>query len=486
MLTLEMELLTGAYRAALPDGSGAEWPPHPERVFSALVQAWADGGCDPGERVALEWLEAQAPPAIEASASEDTWVRDAPVVYVPPNDPRGDEVEVLPERRRRQARDFCARIAADTTVRLRWRAEAPPHERLALERLASRIASVGHSASFVRCAFRQDDSPIDCARTWLPDDGGSEPVRVVYQGRLADLERWYSSDGKPQERPRSRSIARYRGPTEPAADVPSSTFGGVEDWFVFEGVGGLAPDIVAFAHVARRVRDALMSLGPQPPPELLSGHAANGEPSQRPHVAVVPLANVGTPYATGDLLGFAVVLPRACDAVERRAVLGAIATFAKLGSEDERARLQLTERAVWLLSRAPSAARTSLRPARYCRASRAWASVLPVVLDRFPDHGDVLDEARTIATACRNIGLPEPVAIELHKHAAIQGAPPAYLSRARGRRPSWSFSHGSKLRDRPRRHVVVRFEEPVRGPVVLGAGRYQGFGLCLPVEGAES
>ncbi len=59
MLTLEIELLTGVYRAALPDGSSAEWPPHPERVFSALVQAWADGGCDSQERAALEWIEKQ-------------------------------------------------------------------------------------------------------------------------------------------------------------------------------------------------------------------------------------------------------------------------------------------------------------------------------------------------------------------------------------------------------------------------------------------
>ena len=46
MLALEIELLTGAYRASLVDGSAAEWPPHPERVFSALAQSWGDGGCD--------------------------------------------------------------------------------------------------------------------------------------------------------------------------------------------------------------------------------------------------------------------------------------------------------------------------------------------------------------------------------------------------------------------------------------------------------
>jgi CRISPR-associated protein Csb2 len=44
MLALKIELLTGVYRASLPDNSRSEWPPHPERVFSALVQAWGDGG----------------------------------------------------------------------------------------------------------------------------------------------------------------------------------------------------------------------------------------------------------------------------------------------------------------------------------------------------------------------------------------------------------------------------------------------------------
>ena len=69
MLVLEIEFLTGLYRASLPDGSGAEWPPHPERIFSALVQAWGDGGRRDGERAALEWLETRPPPMIEADPS---------------------------------------------------------------------------------------------------------------------------------------------------------------------------------------------------------------------------------------------------------------------------------------------------------------------------------------------------------------------------------------------------------------------------------
>jgi CRISPR-associated protein Csb2 len=80
MLTLELELLSGVYRAALPDGSSVEWPPHPERIFSALAQAWGDGGCDPGERRALAWLEQQTPPMIDADPSDQVSIRDSPIV----------------------------------------------------------------------------------------------------------------------------------------------------------------------------------------------------------------------------------------------------------------------------------------------------------------------------------------------------------------------------------------------------------------------
>ena len=40
MLAIEFELLTGRYAAtAHNDRSRAEWPPHPARIFSALVAA---------------------------------------------------------------------------------------------------------------------------------------------------------------------------------------------------------------------------------------------------------------------------------------------------------------------------------------------------------------------------------------------------------------------------------------------------------------
>jgi CRISPR-associated protein Csb2 len=479
MLVLEIELLTGVYRAALPDGSGAEWPPHPERVFSALAQAWADGGSDPGERAALAWLERQRPPSIDGDGPEDWAERASPSVFVPPNDSRGDEIAVLPDRRRRQSRPFRAAIPVTPLVTFAWPQAVPSAaDRAALIALARRVASLGHSSSLVRCAFIEG-SLVKNDRTWEPAVEGRLPLRVPHPGRLDDLERWH----KLGERPRAGVTARYQPPgfvEKPAP--PHSVFGDGREWFVFEDAGGFRPDLLGFAQVAKRVRDSLMALGPQPVPELLSGHTTNGAATTNPHVAVVPLANVGWEHANGDLLGFAVVLPRATAASIRTDIMKALAVFSRIDrGEEGRAELRFGESGVWTLEHIATPVRSSLKPARWCATACTWASATPVLLDRFPEHGDVEEEAHLIASACRNIGLPEPVAIEIHKHPAVRGAPSAYPARGARRRPDWSFPPGAKFADRPRRHVVLRFTDAVAGPVILGAGRFHGLGLCLPL-----
>lgn len=486
MLVLEIELLTGVYRAALPDGSGAEWPPHPERVFSALAQAWGDGGCDPRERAALEWLERQGPPSIDADGPHDCTERSAPTVFVPPNDSRGGDIRVLPDRRRRQARLFRASIPRIPLVRLAWpEAVPPPAEQKALTVLAQRVASLGHSASLVRCAFIEEVQASE-ERYWKPSGEGAVSLRVPHPGRFDELVRWIEAD----ERPRTGATARYRPPGEVGhVEAPASVFGGRDEWFVFESEGAAPVDLLAFAHVAQRVRDCLMTHAEPPVPEALSGHTADGSPTARAHVAVVPLANVGWEHATGDLLGFAVVLPRELArngprGKERTGITHALSAFAPVdaGEAAERTLIKLGAAGVWPVTHAVAPSRLSLRPDRWCGKSETWASATPVLLDRFPDHGAVEEEARLVATACRNIGLPEPVTIELHKYSAVNGAHSAYPARGDRRRPDWSFPHGTKFANRPRRHVVLRFVEPVSGPVILGAGRFRGFGLCLPIK----
>ena len=87
MLAIEFELLTGRYAAtAHNDRSRAEWPPHPARIFSALVAAHYEGRdpC-PRERAALEWLERQQAPSMDVPLDGIAF-RDVKSVYVPIND----------------------------------------------------------------------------------------------------------------------------------------------------------------------------------------------------------------------------------------------------------------------------------------------------------------------------------------------------------------------------------------------------------------
>jgi len=86
MLAIAVELLSGRYTATqFNDRNRPEWPPHPARLFSAMVAAWADNDDpDPAERSALRWLEEQDPPSIHCG---ERYSRSVVTHFVPVNDP---------------------------------------------------------------------------------------------------------------------------------------------------------------------------------------------------------------------------------------------------------------------------------------------------------------------------------------------------------------------------------------------------------------
>jgi CRISPR-associated protein Csb2 len=504
MLALEIEYLTGvAVAASAYDRATAEWPPHPDRVFSALVCAWAERGEDDEERKALEWLEALDPPQIAAPPAGRRQVVD---VFVPPNDMRVTgksgqpfpkdaraQLAVLPAmRRNRQPRQFPAAPLPDDvpTVHLVWpqvSSDEVARHRAALDRVARSVVCLGHSSSLVRMALVDEAHPPISHR---PGDGGRTLLRRPYVGRLQELVAGFASASK--ERPFWPSRApttAYRETTEESLDVaPSSVFG--EEWIVLEDAGGDAPALEAFAIVAKSLRDALMSHADDPVPELLSGHAADGSPSRDPHLAIVPLADVGWRYSGGRLMGVGLVLPRAFehqlrDLPERRATLRAIAQFSVSEGRDAGA-LKLGLYGVWRLHRDPQPEAQSLSPWRYLRAGRRWATATPFVFDRFPKDKDGQDAGSIVTQACINIGLPPPIEVELHKHSAFRGAPSARRHHGEPAIAGYRFPRDSALAQRPLRHLVLTFEQPVRGPVIVGAGRFQGLGLCLPLPDENS
>lgn len=476
-LVLEIEFLAGVSFAAVgPESPVPDWPPQPDRIFSALVATWAAHGQDRQEAEALEWLEALPPPRIHASESEP---RTAVTVYVPPNDPRSDKQKnargVLPALRNRQPRRFPAARPHDPVVRLVWPDVQPTDEvRLALQRLALDTAYIGHSSSLTRCRFLCDDG--------VSLDEANPPLRRVYPGRLSELRQRFESGRRPLPG------APFAPPPEAPAE-PTNVF--ADRWLLLEYVAGDMPDLRACALVGKAIRDTLLSgyrqcgLG-HAVPEVVSGHTADGAPSRSPHLAIVPLAFAGDAYADGHIMGFALVPPRGSailDNADFKAVLRRLAPL-----DETRGRRILTVRTpAGTIELSPTfeppAGKRSLDPARYTEPARIFATLTPIVLDRHlkAKGAERQDEiAAQIAAACRNIGLPEPDAVLPDKHSALEGAPSAYPS---GRAPAWMrWRLPASLASRQLTHAVLRFPQPVEGPVLLGAGRFVGLGLCRPIH----
>ncbi len=123
MFVIEVEYLLGrAFAGDFRYRARSEWPPHPGRLFSALAAAYFENGADSREKIALEWLEMQAPAHIHAG---EAGAGDTPMAFVPTNYP-GDGPPVI---RGKQPRFFPAQGPSEATVHFIWR-DSEPEPRL--------------------------------------------------------------------------------------------------------------------------------------------------------------------------------------------------------------------------------------------------------------------------------------------------------------------------------------------------------------------
>lgn len=337
MLAIEVVFLTGRYTATAYNTRGrGEWPPHPARLFSALVAAHFGGDSDSPdglqERHMLEWLELHRPPYIHASTATS---RDVVTVFVPVNDagltnvdgdgakledaraslaaseatgdaqavlkhtkavakaeallkkaiaraidvpvkplnPRVGE-RVLPEHRVRQPRTFPSVTPEIPRVTYAWPDADPTQEqRNLLDGLLRRVVRIGHSSSLVSTRI------VDIADlpAWRPSPNGEATFRVVEPGQLRALEQAFQRHREVEPRVMPAVHQRYTQGREEGAEFPLCSVLSA-DWLVLRRVEGPFLPMTAAAGVARSVRRTLM-------------------PSQQPHLAVVPLPFVGHAHA---------------------------------------------------------------------------------------------------------------------------------------------------------------------------------------------
>jgi CRISPR-associated protein Csb2 len=99
-----------------------------------------------------------------------------------------------------------------------------------------------------------------------------------------------------------------------------------------------------------------------------------------------------------------------------------------------------------------------------------------------PRKGVLVDDI--IAWELANLGLPAPKKIACSWVPYVHGAPAASARSESASASADAFCRGDlkQLASRHLCHVAIEFSEPVRGPILIGAGRHVGFGLLLPQE----
>lgn len=458
-LGILVRLRTGRYDAASNDLASPEWPPHPARLFCALVASMqADEDWD-----ALRWLEAAPLPQVWAAADVAT-ARTEGFVVVNATGGRGSQMW---PGRGSGIRQRSSVLPSCDTFAVVWQAEPDDAMLARLVRLAARVPYVGRSTSSAEVTVVVGSVPIRPEWTRhvpVPVGAvGSAPLRVPFAGYLRQLEDAYES-GLPAWQVGAPPVA-YAPQSEQLAEEPVSS-DPVDGPYADLLVWGLRHPTVPMRGddvltVTDGLRRAVLSRVADPLPAEVSGHGADG----RPHVAYLGLVDVGHRHARGHLLGVGVAVPRQLSRADRRVLLRGL-----LGVDAaDPLSLLRSRRGQRLELQYPAVSRRGLDPQRWCPpgGARTWVSVTPMMLDRYPNRR--LDVTEVVAGSLQNAGYPIPEKVEPLAAPALPGA--IRLPR-QGTVPGWAR--------KPLLHCRISFSQPVRGPVIAGALRYLGCGLFVP------
>ena len=443
--------------------------------------------------------------------------------------------------RTRQPRTFARAWLENENVFLVWPHDnAAPEIAESLAKICDRVTRIGHSSSFVQVrVVKKPEWENQSAKLqkWIPNDAQAKrQFRVLGKGTLDYLRKQYNgseleeygrlkievedaSDKKRQKRakielkkkynnqpPRSMHprLSSWRGYAslegeKSAVSAPGTVFDEKRliilrlrrdsgDYRALAGVSTLRVTSVLQKALIKTAADLNIDL-----PEEISGHKADKTPSERPHLAILPLAYAGREqeYADGRLMGLALALPRqeshADIADIRRTLLKCLANM-RGGTTDSSPQLKLGSLGVWNLDGI-----TEDRPPRNLLAStwtaspkgaKEWGTVTPIVLDRHPKAKGLAEYraevAKTIQTACERVldsKTPEKEAPKIVHVAPLPvsphlGSPPAHSFPRMERKSGGQCSHT---------HALIVFDRRIVGPLLVGAGRYRGYGFCRPI-----
>jgi len=447
-IALEVELITGTYEAHDPRGE-PEWPPHPYRLWAAMVAA-AGARRSFDEERALEELAKLDPPAVWASELSDEADRD-PLwkVFVP-----SLKKEFLVKGGSGHAARNADRAVRPTVpfVRFVWPGQLDAQSAEVIEKLAARVSYLGRAGSFVIVrAVAEDSDPPEGLVLWGPAQGYpyGDPLRIPRPGLLKALDNYVENGVYAFQRIPVTTVP-YRRAVIKAFPLKSCW----DRLICWRLVNGTLPAELSLA-AADALRSAVLANLKDSCPPVISGHRADGSPEDNVHVGWFTLADIGHEHASGRVMGFGVALPP-----------GVIPPPApdELLFRKRRFRLAPVDdspRPAW-----------ALQEKRWSGPSRLWGSATPVALPWTGARKDQCGLKRAVIRACTKAGLPRPVYVATSEDPVVRGCLPAHrYVRARGD-------------ETPRRatHVVIQFREQIQGPIAIGPLRYFGLGVLVPME----
>ena len=475
MLAISVEFLHGTFRGD-PDGTAVtggltqgEWPPSPARLLAALVAA---DGTRQASRVTdgheLCWLEGLPAPVIHAHPEPShqklrhRYVAEHGESFARKSE-RGKPTKVFTYHEYVGRKSSLQRPGVRTSLRsplvvYRWNVKLPAGRTLdSLRHRAARVGYLGTSDSPVRVRVSTTMPHGAVDEAFVPDPSGDIQVSVPRPGDVAVLDRMFDEWTE-----RGASVMRSQFPALLHRVAYRSPGGGnrvdrgeVVAWLrVYPTVSGRR-----VAAVTALFKEAVLSLHQRmhgEPPAILHGHGFMHTGYDLARYLALP--DVGHPRSRGRIHGLALWLPPGTDRMQcLKARDAAIAMDVLVGRGIEtRIEPRGDEERPW-----------AANPRRWRGPSRTWVTAFPVIHERRGVAG--LEEA---ARWCLNAGFPEPVAFRSLRTPLVPGAAdltPVEVNRPG--RPALPYSHAK-----------FRFAEPVEGPVVVGAGRQRGFGLCVPVD----
>ncbi|MGP4030230.1 type I-G CRISPR-associated protein Csb2 [Actinomadura sp. 3N407] len=452
-VVITARLREGRYEAAAVRPQEAEWPPHPARLFCALVAS----ARDEADRTVLRWLEAAGAPEVWASGRAG---RESQAGYVVTNAVSGKGGSQSWPGRTNGHKARATAVPDDPEFAVVWQQATPDMDTLCrLAALAHRVPYLGRATSPVTLTV--SGTAPERRPTWvvfMPTLSGERFVanlRVPYPGYLDQLDRVYQDGGRAWEV--GRPLTYRRESPEPVL-TPSGPF---QDLIVFGCASKTQrPPGDRLLTLTSTLRKAVMQRLGTDLPAQVHGHGANGH-----HVGYLALPDVAHPHADGHILGVALALPRDMNPQDADQVLAAVV-------DDPLSELAIGQRRPLRVEYDPYRTHPKrLDPDWWAAApdgARRWVTATSVMLDRYPKSRDTPFEMIAESFVCA--GYPRPKDIEI--------APAPLMRGALNRPQPGTFPPG-----RPRRkllHVRVEFEQPQMGPVIVGSMRYLGLGLFAP------